>query len=123
MGIRRKDRESYGRGVLQQQASSGLSVARFCRQESISAPSLYLWRRKLAERDAAAGQVVPSEKDRSNSVPEAAGRLVAIRIESRETATPVRILLPHGVSIEVPSGIGQSELAELLRTLSEAGPC
>ena len=111
MGRRRQDRESYWRGVLQRQMDSGLSVARFCRQESVSAPSFYAWRRKLsspAEGAAPTGQ---------------AANFIPFRIESRAAAESVRILLPHGVSIDAPGGIDRHALADLLGALRAAQLC
>jgi len=118
MGQRRKDRELFWRGVLQRQAQSGLSVAGFCRQESISAPSFYAWRRKLREPDATASQV---HDDHAPTV--SAGQLLPVRIESSASSLPVRILLPQGVSIETSGGMDGELLADLLRVLREAAGC
>lgn len=119
MGSRRKDRELHWLGVLEQQAESGLSVASFCRQQSISAPSFHAWRRKLKERDVEArqGNRQPGAKAIS-----AAG-LLPVRIESSAPATSVRILLPQGVAIDIPSSINHSALSNLLRALGEAHRC
>jgi hypothetical protein len=38
--------------VLRRQVKSGLSVRAFCREEKLSEPSFYAWRRTIAERDA-----------------------------------------------------------------------
>lgn len=46
------EKEQFWRLVLDEQAASGLSVRAFCRQEGISEPSYYAWRRELAVRDA-----------------------------------------------------------------------
>lgn len=118
MGQRRKDRELHWRGVLKQQASSGLSVASFCRQEAVSAPSFYSWRRKLRERDRA-------ENKRDNGAATAVSRrqLLPVHIESSTPAPPVRILLPHGVSIETSGSVDEGALAHLLRALREAAVC
>lgn len=118
MGQRRKDRELFWRGVLQRQAESGLSVAGFCRQESISAPSFYAWRRKLRERDATANQ---EHDDTSPAV--SARQLLPVRIESSASSLPVRILLPQGVSIETTGSMDGGVLADLLRVLREAAVC
>ena len=47
MAYRNKSRELHWRGVLKEQSSSGLSVAAFCRQKSISPPNFYAWRVKM----------------------------------------------------------------------------
>ena len=117
MGQPRKDREAYWRGVMQQQAECGLSIAEFCRQESVSAPGFYAWRRKLKERDAAEGQ----KHDSATTV--SSRQLLPVRIESAAPAVPVRILLPQGISIETPGSIDEGALARLLRGLREAIVC
>lgn len=117
MGQRRKDRESYWRDVLQRQAKSGLTVARFCEQESISAPSLYAWRRKLRERDGA-----PHPKNAGSDV-HSGNHLLPVRIASSGPPTSVRLLLPQGVSLDVPSNVDCSVLTDLLRALRESTAC
>lgn len=118
MGQRRKDRELHWRGVLKRQSASGLSVASFCRQESVSAPSFYSWRRKLRERDRA------DNRSNDGAAPVVSrGQLLPVRIESNACSGPVRILLPQGVSIETPDSIDDGALVHLLRVLREASGC
>ena len=50
MPRRKREREAYWRNVLTRQSKSGLSVATFCRQESIAQASFYSWRRTIRER-------------------------------------------------------------------------
>lgn len=112
MSGRREDRELHWRGVVARQAESGQSVAAFCRQESISAPSFYAWRRKL--RGGSAPKSGP-ENGAPNFLP--------VRIESKAAAESVRILLPHGVAIDAPGGLDGHALAELLGALRAAQLC
>lgn len=117
MGQRRKDREAYWRGVLQQQAESDLNIAEFCRQESVSAPGFYAWRRKLKDRDAA-------ENPTNGRATKASSRqLLPVRIESTGPPVPVRILLPQGVSIETPGTIDDGALTRLVRVVRETTVC
>ena len=39
--------ETYWRSALQRQSRSGLSIARFCDLEGVSAPTFYKWRHRL----------------------------------------------------------------------------
>lgn len=111
------DRELYWRGVLQRQRESGLNVASYCRQESLSAASFYAWRRKLQERDVATGRAGLAGNGPTNL------QLVPVQIESKPPSDPVRILLPQGVSIDAPSGIDRNVLADLLGALRAAQLC
>jgi transposase-like protein len=119
MERRRQDRESYWRDIVQQQAESGLSVAQFCRQESLSAASLYAWRRKLQERDAAICEISAQRGTKRDQ----AAQLVPVRIETGEPTAAVRILLPQGVAIDAPVGMDRGALIELLTALREAHRC
>jgi hypothetical protein len=119
MGRRRKDRESHWRDILQRQAASGMSVAVFCRQKSISGPSFYSWRRRLKMRDANS-----QEADHQADIPAASvGQLLPVRIESINPPETMRILTPRGVSLDVPSNIDPGALAGLLRALRETNLC
>jgi transposase-like protein len=105
--------------MLQRQSESGLNVANFCRQESISAASFYAWRRKLRMRDTqAAGIDVQNEQ-----VADLGAHLLPVRIESGATPFPVRIRLPQGTSIDASGGIDRRALVELLGALREAQLC
>jgi hypothetical protein len=48
---RTEQRESQWRDRMQRHAASGQSVAEFCRSESVSDASFYLWRARLRARD------------------------------------------------------------------------
>ena len=120
MGQRRKDREVLWRGVIKRQASSGLSVAAFCRQESISAASFYGWRQKLRDR----AREVPQQDGPVDEEPGYTAQLIPVRIEATATLpTPVRIFLSHGMSLEVSAGIDRRALVELLAALGEVQRC
>lgn len=116
MGLRRKDRELHWRGVQQRQAESGLSVASFCRQESISAPSFYTWRRKLKVRDGEAQQ----ENQQAGAKAISVAQLLPVKIESSAPLASVRIFLPQGVAIDAPANMDHNGLVDLLRALREA---
>ena len=62
---RSHEKEQFWRLVLDEQAASGLSVRAFCRQEGISEPSYYAWRKELAVRDASP----VSQPDKPHVVP------------------------------------------------------
>lgn len=128
MGWNRRERESHWRSVLERQASSEISVAEFCRRESISAPALYAWRRKLRGETANSGDEGESARRRgrrrlASAAEERSGaRLLPVRIESRSSAS-VRILLPDGVCVEAPCGMNPAALVEVVRALREVSSC
>ena len=48
------DREAYWRGLIDEQSSSGESIAAFCRRRDVSPASLYSWRKRLRDSETAA---------------------------------------------------------------------
>ena len=44
-------KEEFWRFVLAEHAQSELSIVDFCRQEGVSQPSFYAWRKKIRQRD------------------------------------------------------------------------
>jgi len=119
MGQVRKEREAHWRGVLKRQVESGIGVGEFCRQESISAPSFYSWRRRFQESEVTGNQ----EADRSSTAV-SSRQLLPVHIASGAApAVAVRILLPQGVSLETSTGIDDRRLTDLLRALREACGC
>jgi hypothetical protein len=46
--MKAEERENHWRRVVDRQEESGLSVLAFCRQEKLSAHSVYKWRRRFA---------------------------------------------------------------------------
>lgn len=45
------EKEAYWRGQLERQLASGLSIRRWCRENGVSEPTYYVWRRELRKRD------------------------------------------------------------------------
>ena len=118
MSSRRSVRESHWRGVVQRQSESGLTIAAFCRQQSISAPSLYAWKRKFKDRDSR-----PVESGPRDSAANSCGQLVPVQIESSVPVASVRIVLPQGAWIDTPSNIDRQALVNVLESLREARLC
>lgn len=94
---------------MDQYERSGLSVRDFCRDHPLCQSSLSRW---LRQRRSATPK--PSE----------AGSLVEVRVapsQVRDIAASVTVRLPGGVTMEVPSGIEVTWLADVLRALQPGG--
>jgi len=107
------DQAARWQAIVARQSRSGLSVAAFCRAESLSAPIFYAWRRRLGGS--------PPARPGARQAPAAPEQLLPVAVEARPTAAPLRIFLPHGVCLEV--GADAASLAEALRLLCEPGRC
>jgi hypothetical protein len=92
--VQRQWRERLGR-----YRRSGLTVADFCDLEGVSTASWYVWRRRLAgTRESASRQATP----------------LFVPLAVRGT-TGVRIVLPGGSVVELPSGSDERLLKTCIR--------
>ena len=94
---------------MQRYVGSGLTVAAFCQTESVSVPSFYQWRRKLA----------PARDSVESSSPEPGKqRFLAVRIAA---STQLEVHLPNGARVFLPG----SDVAVLDAVIAAAGrlPC
>lgn len=48
--------QAHWRSLIQEQAASGLSVAKFCEQRQIAVPTFYVWRSRLKQAGALASR-------------------------------------------------------------------
>lgn len=109
---RRRGRElvAYYRGLLLEQSKSGRSVSEFARVVGVSAPTLYLWRRRLRR------------EGRSGSEPKPNGGLVEVHVSPDRGSDPSKraglaLHLKSGHRIEVNQDFDASELRRLLAVL------
>ena len=125
MSKRKQDRETYWRNILTRQSKSGLSIARFCRQESIAQPSFYAWRRTIRERDGAVAKFPAngrSDLGRGSKLPS----FVPVRVEEVMSAAgqhqPIRIRWPGGVDIDVPASTSPRDITAVLQGVRDIVP-
>lgn len=58
------EKEAYWRGQIERQSASGLSIRKWCRDNGVSEPSFYVWRRELRKRGRERGLAEPERADR-----------------------------------------------------------
>ena len=49
---RSAEKEAFWRMVMEEHRNSGFTIKKFCKQQGISEPSFYAWRKRLEKRDA-----------------------------------------------------------------------
>lgn len=88
------------KGRIAEQGRSGLSIAEFCRRQGFSAPSFYVWRKRLRQgRAIASGAGIrPAGAARSRSGDSAL--FVPIQLAA---ASGVRLELPGGAVLTLPN--------------------
>lgn len=85
------------RQLLADQQASGLSIAKFCRQANLKAPTFYNWKKKY-------GQPIPTGFCQISTITE---------------PVPRSLLLPSGLRLDL-CGITIPELAELILEINRA---
>lgn len=113
--LRSGEREAFWRGEIGRQATSGLSVRRFCQERELSEPSFYAWRRTLQDRDQTAlPEFVPVHlTPQASASPTAASGAPA-------SSERITIELRGGRVVHLPETMATERLVALLRGL-EAG--
>jgi hypothetical protein len=92
---------------LKRHRQSNLTVAEFCRQEGVSAPSFYQWKKKLAGL-----QFSPQ--------PNALAKFVPLQVTGLATNAVPTLRLPGGAVIELPSTLGREQLTDLIGACIDA---
>jgi hypothetical protein len=103
----RAERRTHWRAIIENQATSGVSIAAYCRNAQIKPSYFYTWRRRLREQQPCAGgflELIP-------------GRLT-------EAATSgIRIRLGGKLAIEMDRGFDPFTLRAVVETLSGISRC
>jgi transposase-like protein len=101
----RAERRDHWRTIIENQATSGVSIAAYCRDTQINPSYFYTWRRRLRGQQPSAGflELIP-------------GRLT-------EAASGVRIRLDTKLSVEVERGFDPFTLRAVVDTLSDLSRC
>jgi transposase-like protein len=94
--------------VIETWQSSGMPVRQFCRQEGLSEPSFYSWRRKLKNNK-------PKDKPASSGLVE-----VSLRGPG---SSPLELVLKSGSVLRIGSSTDTELLSRVIGVLHEAGLC
>jgi hypothetical protein len=99
------EKETFWRFVLAEHAQSGLSIVDFCRQEGVSLPSFYAWRKKIRQRDnepTELNAILPVKVvNLSQSQPLHAPHLNPQSVPPKTVADGLEIVTPRGLRIVV----------------------
>jgi len=103
----RAERRSHWRTIIENQVTSGMSIAAYCRDVQIKPSCFYIWRRRLREQQPCAGgffELIPGRRT--------------------EAATSgIRIRLGGKLAIEVERGFDPFTLRTVVETLSGLSRC
>jgi hypothetical protein len=93
--------------------ASGLAVRHFCKQEGLSEPSFYSWRKKLATCD--------SPKDSKVKEPASSG-FIAVSLPQSHSAG-LELILVSGNTLRISPSVDSKALTLAISVLQEAGLC
>jgi len=102
----KEERRAHWRTIIEEQATSGMNIAAFCREKQINRHQFHSWRRRLLEQQPSAGgflELIP-------------GRVV-------ETGSGIRIHQGKKLIIEVERGFDPFTLRAVIETLRDVSPC
>lgn len=102
----RAERRTHWRAIIEDQATSGMSIAAYCRDAQIKPSYFYTWRRRLREQP-----------------PCAEGFLELIPGRPGDTVSGVCIRLDAKLSIEVERGFDPFTLRAVVETLKDIARC
>jgi hypothetical protein len=102
----REERRAHWRAIIENQTTSGMSIAAYCRDAKIKPTYFYTWRRRLKEQQTCVGgflELIPDKLSKSTS--------------------GVRIRLDTKLSVEVERGFDPFTLRVVVEILSGFSQC
>jgi len=107
------DQHQFWRMAIETWQSSGLSIRRFCKQEGLSEPSFYSWRKRLASVNR------PAVDTEADCQPEPFIRVSIPPVKS----VALELFFVSGHTLRIPAGMDRQTLSHVLSALSETGLC
>lgn len=105
------DQQQFWQMVMDTFKSSGLSVRSFCKQEGLSEPAFYSWRRKL------------SDSNSKQSVQEEIKPSAFLEVSIPQNSSILELLLSSGNTLRIHPGTDTKTLSDVLSVLREADLC
>ena len=107
------DQSQFWQMAIDAWQSSGLSVRQFCKQEGLSEPSFYMWRKRLKK----SSDPKPDHRTDCSLEP-------FIQVSLPTASSPVmEFVLSSGHTLRIPGGVDQPTLTTVLSALGETGLC
>ncbi len=107
------DQRQFWQMAIDAWQSSGLSVRQFCKQEGLSEPSFYLWRKRLKKSSD------PKPDHRMDCSPES---FIQVSLPDG-FAGGMELVLSSGHTLRIPVGVDRKTLTAVLLALGEVGLC
>jgi transposase-like protein len=116
------ERERYWRDLIMRQPTSGLNIARFCKDAGVSQNAFYIWKKRLRATAQQGRAATPRRKHRQKK---AVKSLVPVRVITDEShqqlsAQAIEIAWPDGMALRVAAGCDSKLLREVFGLLASA---
>lgn len=111
--VSEEDQRQFWQMAIETWQSSGLSVRQFCKQEGLSQPSFYHWRKLLAK----VGQPQEDENAICSTEP-----FIQVSFPQDKPAS-LELVFPSGHTLRINPGIDSKTLTIALSAICEAGLC
>ena len=122
MSRRDVEKEQLWRDRIGRQASSGLSVRDFCREEKLGESAFFCWRRTLRTRDQA-GKSVGDLERRPRVQARRSEQKGFVSLQVLPHGTPeavIEVVLPESILLRVMAGCDSVTLREVLSALGRS---
>ena len=106
------DQRQFWQMVLETFKSSGLSVRQFCKQEGLSEPSFYSWRKRLSAHQNPDTHKEPPQSD----------SFIQVSIPPVKSGA-LELILASGHTLRIPSDIDREFLTGVLSSVKQAKLC
>jgi len=110
--VPQEDQEQFWHMAIETWQTSGLSVRQFCRDEGLSEPQFYVWRRKL---NGSNSKQIGQNKPEPSAFIEVA--------MPRSTSAVIELVLTSGNMLRIPHGADAETLNTVLSTVRAIGLC
>ena len=108
MGRRDPKKAKYWEGIFEEQASSGLSIAAFCREREIRPSQYHWWRRRLKE-----------EGHPQSRTPEGFIELLSASGNASACSSGIKLIYDNRFSLQLDPGFDPTTLKQVLALLAE----
>lgn len=114
------EKQQFWRLVFEEHAKSGLSVRAFCRQESLSEPSFYSWRRTIRDSELICNGELPSPAQKHGLVP-----VRVVQAPPDASHQGIEIVTPENMLVRLPGDCSTEMIGRVLTALRRqvASPC
>jgi len=117
------DQRAFWQMAIETWQASGLSVRRFCRQEGLSEPSFYAWRKRLSQVDTPEGSPAPAADTEAAGPGTRRGAAFIQVAMPAQASGGIELVFASGHTMRIGNGTDRRTLHDVVAVLQEAHLC